>query len=506
MEVLMENLVEQELIALDNVQLKIEHKNSLPDNAKKLIGVTCQLLGQNTQIENSEIVLTGNLVTRLVYVNEFDKFDSEDVTETFEKKVIIKDHTGVNQLLASASLINNDWRLVDNKVVCESIILVNVQGVKAHDLQVVGNLTGEVEVRKDEHQILSFSSALNQQFEISENIQLDATCEGVLGVNVNPNIKDVVADNGKVNVKGVLLVNVLGVKNVENNTVPYNASHEIDFAKSITMNGITNEDLAYGVVSVDGVKMHIENNHQGAVLVLSLEIKFSGSVYTNRKFSMVSDAISFDKELTFKTTQLNYVDVLPQVNTTVDIENNINLAPNTPYISHVVAVDSVRINDLHVSPADGKTLLEGIMVLNLMLENEEHVISGDRYEVPFQTYVRMEKVEKDCVVNASVVPLMVNVKARRGTELLVDAQLGVTIQAGMQKTMSIVNNLEEGQNKVDDGSAIRIYIIGEKENLWDLAKRTNLSCASLLQQNPNLENGCTPGERIVVYRHEKVSL
>ena len=60
------------------------------------------------------------------------------------------------------------------------------------------------------------------------------TYKGVLGVNVNPNIKDVVADNGKVNVRGVLLVNVLGVKNVDNNTVPYNARHEIDFAKSIT--------------------------------------------------------------------------------------------------------------------------------------------------------------------------------------------------------------------------------------------------------------------------------
>ena len=50
------------------------------------------------------------------------------------------------------------------------------------------------------------------------------------------------------------------------------------------------------------------------------------------------------------------------------------------------------------------------------------------------------------------------------------------------------------------------FIIGEKEDLWSLAKRTNLSCQALLEQNPNLENGCTPGERIVVYRHENISL
>ena len=41
MEVLKENLVEQELVLLDSVQLKMEHKVSLPENAKKLIGVSC---------------------------------------------------------------------------------------------------------------------------------------------------------------------------------------------------------------------------------------------------------------------------------------------------------------------------------------------------------------------------------------------------------------------------------------------------------------------------------
>lgn len=506
MEVLMENLAEQELIALDKVQLKIEQKVTLPENVKKLIGVNCQLLGQNTVVTENEITLNANIVTRLVFINEFDKFDSQDITEPFERKITVKDSAGTNQLFATANLIDCQWKLDDHQVALENLILVTLQCVKNHDLQVVNDLTGDVEVRKTEHQILTFNSILQDKFEITENIELDSTCEGVLGVDVNPNLKDVAANNGKVNLKGAMNVNVLGVKTIDNTGVPYNSAHEIDFSKSITVNGVTSEDLACGTVVVDSVKMHIENNNQGAVLALTLEIKFNGCVYSNRKFSTVADAISFDKELTFQTTQLNYVDFLPQVNTTVDIENNINLAPNTPYISHVLAVDGVRINNLQVTAADGKTVLEGILVANLLLENEEHMITGDRFEVPFQTHVRMDNLDRDYTVTATVVPLVVNVKARRGIELLIDAQLGVVIQATTKKDITIVNNLIEGQAKIDDGSAIRIFIIGDKENLWDLAKRTNLSCAALLQQNPNLENGCTPGERIVVYRHENVNL
>lgn len=506
MEVLMENLSEQELMSLDNVQLKIEQKVAMPASASKIVGVSCQLLGQKTELVENEIVLTGSIVTRCVFINDFNKYDSEDVTEAFEKKVTVKEHTSVNQILAHSQLVNSHWKLEDDKIAIENIINVNVQGVKTHDYQLVSDLTGEVEVRKADHQILTFNSVVNDKFEITENIQLDSVCEGVLGVDVNPNLKDVVASNGKVSLKGNFAVNVLGVKTVENNSTPYNTNHEIDFAKTIAVNGLTESDLACGSIILNSVSIHIENNNQGAILVLKLEVVFNGSIYRKQKISTVADAICFSKELTLQTTQLNYVDVLPQVCATVDIENNINLAPNTPYIVHVLAVDSMRVNDLQVSVGDNKALIEGVLVVNLVLENEEHLITGERYEVPFQTHVRVDNLEHDYKVNALVVPLQVNVKARRGTELLVDAQLGIVIQAETKKSITVVNSLIEGQDKCDDGSAIRIFIIGEKEDLWSLAKRTNLSCQALLEQNPNLENGCTPGERIVVYRHENISL
>ena len=64
-------------------------------------------------------------------------------------------------------------------------------------MQIVNNLTGDVEVQKVEQQILTFNAKVNDKCEITENIELDSTCEGVLGVNVNPYLKDVYVDNGK---------------------------------------------------------------------------------------------------------------------------------------------------------------------------------------------------------------------------------------------------------------------------------------------------------------------
>ena len=109
MEVLMQNLTEQELLTLDHVQLKVEQKLDLPENVKKLLGVSCQLLGQTTEINENEITVRGNLVTRLVFVNEFEKFDSQDSTENFEKKITIKDANGAAQILANVNLLDSQW-------------------------------------------------------------------------------------------------------------------------------------------------------------------------------------------------------------------------------------------------------------------------------------------------------------------------------------------------------------------------------------------------------------
>ena len=70
MEVLMKNLIEQELVSLDNVELKIEHKVVLPENAKKLIA----LLQERKQIiinENPAITcLYRKYINNYLYISK----------------------------------------------------------------------------------------------------------------------------------------------------------------------------------------------------------------------------------------------------------------------------------------------------------------------------------------------------------------------------------------------------------------------------------------------------
>lgn len=506
MEVIYNDLVGQELLVVEDVQLKTDHKAELPEGAKKVVGVTCHVYPQNTEAKGSEVVVTGDTVIRLIYINEFDKYDSKDVVTPFENKIVTNDLTGINGIFSTVSVLDCQWEIQDNYVNLSNILGVTIKGVKERNERLVADLSGDVEVKKLEQKVLSFNLVLQDKFEVEDNLELEQNCEGVLGVDANAFVKDVACADGKVSVKGVVAVNMIGVKTVDNSSVPYNTTTEIDFAKNIMATGVSAEDLASGTVVVSAVSMHIESTNKGSVLVLNITLAFHGCAYVYQNFSTVVDAISFDKELSFETSNIERTQMLPQINTTVDIENNLNMPANMPYIARVLAVDGVQIKNLNVTAADGKAVLEGVITANVLVENEEHLISNYLAEAPFQTSVRMDSIDSDYTLEASVSPMLLNVKARRGVELLIDAKLGISVQATNKRTMNVVTAVIVGSPKTDDGSAIRIYIIGEKENLWDLAKRTNLGSAELIKQNPNLENGCTPGERIVVYRHENVNL
>ena len=50
-----------------------------------------------------------------------------------------------------------------------------------------------------------------------------------------------------------------------------------------------------------------------------------------------------------------------------------------------------------------------------------------------------------------------------------------------------------------------IHIAGERETLWDIAKRVGISTAEIVKQNPAAATGITEGERITIYRQHVIN-
>jgi hypothetical protein len=333
-------------------------------------------------------------------------------------------------------------------------------------------------------------------------VELDKNCEGILGIDANATIRDIVCGENKVSIKGIIAVNVLGVKSTENGTVAYNTYDSIDFTKTFTVNGVRGSDIAIGNVAVVGKSIKIET---GAILNVDIELSFNGVTYADREIATVVDAVSFTKELSFDFADLEQTKPYPQINSYIDIENNINLTEGTPYISRVLSVDGVKIGALNILPLDNKISVEGIFSATVIWETENGEVNNYDMELPISFSVRADGIDTGKNVRAVITPVVLNVKARRGVELLIDARLSATVTVSTETETRVATDIITGADKVADDTAIHIHIVGDNETVWDIAKRTNIPSAELIENNPNLAGGCVAGDKVVVYHHKAIN-
>jgi LysM repeat protein len=366
----------------------------------------------------------------------------------------------------------------------------------------VSGIFGDTETKTEKTKLGSFDKTITERFNVGDTMELDKSCEGVLGIDANAAIRDIVCGENKVSVKGIIAVNILGVKSTENGTAAYNAFDTIDWTKTFTVSGVSNNDIAIGDIAIANKNIKIE---AGAMLNVDIELAFNGITYTNTDITNVVDALSFTKDISFDFTDIEQAEPYPQINSYLDIENNINLTDGTPYISRVLSVDGAKVGSLNILPLDNKISVEGILSAAVLWETENGEVSNYDMELPISFSVRADGIDTDKNVTAVVTPIILNVKARRGVELLIDARLSATVMASRSTDARVVTDIVMGADKIADDAAVHIHIVGENETLWDIAKRTNIPSAELIANNPNLANGCIVGDKVVVYHHKSIA-
>ncbi|MDR0384375.1 MAG: LysM peptidoglycan-binding domain-containing protein [Christensenellaceae bacterium] len=491
METVYNNLEQKTNNILEHTQMKIDYKADVPADAKKVLSTKNTLFQNDLDVNDNEVTVFGDIISRAVFINENDKFDSNEVSNRFEAKIPLKDAKKYSGLSAVARLID------------DNIIDVVLTGLSSKSIRYVSGIDGGCEIKTNATKIGSFDSAVNEKFSIEDAVELDKNCEGVISVDVNTVVRDIVANSGKISVKGIISLNVFGIKGGDGGSVPFNSYYDIDFTKSFAAENLTPNDYAFGNLILAGVQTKIETDKK---LMLDVEIimQFNGVVYKYTEIQNVVDAISPVQELAFASGNIEQTEVMPQINSVVDVESNINVAGDIGYVSKVLSVDNVNFGAFNVTPVDNKVNIEGIVKASVLAETEEKMLLNFPVEFPVSLFVRAEGIDREHNVLTAVSPVSVNMKARRGQELLIDIRVGVSVIASQTKQIQMLSEIIVGKDKIKDESAVRIYIVGEKDSLWDIAKNTNVSSNEILRQNPQLSSGVIVGDRVIIYRQEVV--
>jgi len=503
MEVILGTVDQKRMKHFGRGSVKVSTKVELKAAAKKVLSTTASVHGLAVERAEEEFRISGKVTTRVIYIDEFDAFNSEDRTDNFADKIVVRGMEVFGNPSVNATILETvaqDFADMVTLIDVESVVELNLMGLVASEVRFASGVQGDAEVKMQKTKISTFGSMMEEKFSTDERVELDKNCTGVLGVDFRATVRDIDCNDGRVTVKGVVSANVIGVKTTETSVI-YNSVHEFDFVKNINMADLSMDDAAIGNIAIGGTKISAENKGKPE-LVLEVDLVFSGAVVKTREIEFAVDAISFDNYISLTPAEMENMICGPQTNVVADIEGNVIMSNNS-FISRILCVNGAGINGVNIVPADGKVTIEGVLAATVVYECEDKQTHTHRMQVPFSTTVRTEMSGDNMQVTATVMGC--HVKARRGKELLVDAKLGLCIAVTRTEITQVTGNILLGEPKQRDDSAIMIYIVDEVETLWDVAKRINISSNEIIKQNPFVGDGVKPGDKLFIYRQNVVS-
>lgn len=491
--------------AVGGAQTKVGAKLELKSPAKRILSVTPICHVNAVESTESEHKVCGKVITRAIFIDETDCYNSEERSDDFAITIPGAGYCGV---APSVRIIEtNADRAAKNEadaissISCDHVVGANLAGLKPTEIAIVSNVTGDdIEVKHTEREICTFNDMVTEKFDIGEIFKLDSSTEGVLGVELNATVRDIISKDEKVTIKGVAFCAVSVVKATDDGKqTMQNQTYDFEFSKTLKATG----EIVMGNVCVHDCNIKIEHREKPE-LVLDASLLFTGFGVKYQTIKSVEDAIAPKNEIDFTYVSATNTSAIKQAGVLADIEGNVALGPNAPFMSRVLWSSCGQIGAVNVKPADDKVTVEGILSANLVYECEEHQIHTHTAEVPFSVNVKVDGASAEHNIGANVVPLSCNIKARRGKELLVDARLGVTVCANRQNDANMVTTASLGALKPENAASIVIHVVQAGETLWDLAKRTGVNTREIIKQNAGIENGLTGGERVVTYKRKAV--
>jgi hypothetical protein len=502
---------QKNLVNVAGGQIKLPVRFDLQTLAKQILSVTATcLLGAAQKVENGFLV-SGKVVTRAIFIDENGGYNSEEHTDDFSEKYASKGADKFASVVPSAQVIQtsadrhakNENDLI-TAISAEHVLNVALTGLENTDVSYVTEIGG-IETKQNTAKVSTFGASFFEKFDIGESITLENGIEGVLGVELMPNIRDISAGAGKVVVKGTAVVCVSAVKGGADGKQQISTSnYDFDFTKTFNKKDICEKDIICGSVNLGDIAYKIETREKPE-LVVEATLAFCGHSITTLEIKTIDDAFSCTHNVDYAYGDITNTTASGQVAANVDIDGTVTLNDKSPYIGRVLWSSFPNVSAVNVKPQEDRVTIEGVLSTNIVYECEEHNVYTHTAQVPFSAQIKIDGCSPASNVCVSVIPTSCGVKARRGKEFLVDARLGVGAMACTINQSTLMTNAVRGAEKNLETGVIGIHTCAAADTVWDIAKTASIGCADIIKQNPALENGITAGEKIVIYRRQASS-
>lgn len=506
---------------LANQPIKGEHllRDSQYPDMKEILGVDVKATITNKEIVGDRVMMEGNLDYIVFYVSK-----DEAVTDSPTNKihaVVFNDkfsnyldlnndeHNIVCNVECDVEHIEADW-MNERKVGISGLLTLKWEIYKIGEFEYVRDIEG-----KDDIQIKKEDEVLNgvrgdKDIDFMGKSMLKVTMDKpeideILKCTMNLHKKEVKVVEGKAYIGCYCKILILykGRDNKELETL----EDDVYLSREEELPGISGDMISSLDLMVADEQHAINLDDVGENRVVNVEFLIKGNVkvYSNEKVEILKDAYSPTMNIELSSANKEFTLIHSIANSEVAAKETFDLKNKEERVGEVVAVTGhPMIKEKIVE--DERIRVEGMVKSCIIykLAGEElnyGILTG---EIPFSAVIDVRGLKKD--MNVIVKPYLENIDTNiEGNAILVRATIGFNIKSYYRINKNYIKDVVEGSEEIKKKNAsVTIYVVGQGETLWDLAKKYNTTIAELerlndLNEDKKIKAGCKliiPGRAI----------
>lgn len=494
-------------------------RDSQYPDMKEVLGVDAKSTITNKEVLGDKVMVEGTLNYIVFYLPKdealmegpMNKMHSVIFTDKFTNYLDLNsnEHNVWFDVECEIEHIEANW-MNERKVGIDGIITLNWEVYENGEFEYVQDIGG-----KDDIQILKKEEALTG---IKGEKEIDLMGKAILKVTMDkPPIDEILKCTMTIHKKETKIVedkfyigcyckiNILYKANETCELICI--KDDIYLSKEEELPGVSPDMLPLVDIYIKDYECVVAEDDLGENRVVNVELLVKGNikVYNKNNVEMLKDAYSPTINLELKKENKSFGDIHSLAATETVVKDNIKIKNDEDRIEEIVYVSaSPFILEKYIK--DDRVRIDGVIKLSIIYkivgEELKYGILVD--EIPFNTSVdvRNSKPEMNSIVKVSLENLDSTIE---GNSISIRANLGFTVKVCCKRIVEALADVIEVEGEPKEKKAsITIYVVGEKDTLWDLAKKYNTTTEELRKLNnldldKEIESGCKiiiPGRAI----------
>jgi LysM repeat protein len=506
-DVIKENVQFEQLLRENNSNALLKDEYLIPDthpDVQEILTVEARPVINSKELMGDKIVIEGKVEFTVIYLAKEDGLTANSVnyTQNFtnnidlnqgENRVICEAECNVDHI--EANIMN------ERKIAIQGIITIQWELYKSNEFEFVKDIEGNNDV-----EVLKKTETINK---INATQDIELTGKSAIRVGMDkPQIGKILKCSPLLHKKEIKIVddkiylgcycklNILYKGDDSKDIIPL--EDDIYLSKEEEIKGITPDMIPTVSYEIANNNLMLEEDDLGEVRIINDEfiVKANVKIFSKENIDTIKDAYS-TKCLFGLQKNEHDVGILQGINNTEAIvKHNIQLKENNPRPEHIIAANgTVILTDKQI--LKDRIAVEGIIKADVLYKTgeEDKYIASVKAEIPFSTIIEILGADENMksIVKAALEGIEAFVE---GNSIAVKATVILNGKILYEMNKEFISDIVEEEGEIPKNKAsITIYVVGEGDTLWDLAKKYNTTVNDLIKINKieepeHIQHGC----------------